>query len=352
METQTYVQRNKRALPDVRDHSKKKVCVRSKEICNARLLLISCGVDWDSPKLDSLGPLPSKRTKSGFVGTFQCGHRWQAQYLHRTLGAYDTAYEAGCAVARAVVHLAALQMCRDSNEVVFSGCLSTLAGKGVGEQAGVKDTPPAATRKDAAVVFSSTPANTRSGLMPFSMPHPGVYAPDPLQLVHPGHLSGTISSPMHARSGMPQARPCLCPASTQATASMPKASFRPDMLTVRWYIPQDRPIKPGQPSVGRAPSFSAPSSRPLPPLLPYMAQPFNGLDPTGQPVFFQQPPVYMSEPGFAQNCPYRYGPTFAPSPSFVPQEQATPPYLGRPGGMPYANVAWNNYAPDFDARQP
>ena len=50
--------------------------------------------------LTKLQPIPTRRTKSGWVGVYPARKgRWQAQVNHRSIGGYATAWEAGVAVA-------------------------------------------------------------------------------------------------------------------------------------------------------------------------------------------------------------------------------------------------------------
>eukprot|EP00965_Chrysotila_dentata_P231545 6198422-Pleurochrysis_carterae.AAC.1 len=110
--------------------------VRAKEICNARLLLMRNRIDFSQVDLKSAEPIRTTRTKSGYLGTFEARNgRWQGQYLHRSLGAFASAYEAGSAVTRAVVQLARLPMPVNASEIAFQGYLPTLALREEPEQA-------------------------------------------------------------------------------------------------------------------------------------------------------------------------------------------------------------------------
>eukprot|EP00966_Prymnesium_polylepis_P300107 6935226-Prymnesium_polylepis.1 len=54
--------------------------------------------------LSQLQPIPTRRTKSGWVGVYPARKgRWQAQVNHRSIGGYSTAWEAGVAVAAHLV---------------------------------------------------------------------------------------------------------------------------------------------------------------------------------------------------------------------------------------------------------
>ena len=51
----------------------------------------------------TIDSLATAKCKSGYKGVYPArGNRWQAQFRHKALGGYATAYEAGVAVARAV----------------------------------------------------------------------------------------------------------------------------------------------------------------------------------------------------------------------------------------------------------
>lgn len=57
--------------------------------------------------LTKLQPIPTRRTKSGWVGVYPARKgRWQAQVNHRSIGGYATAWEAGVAVAAHLVVMA------------------------------------------------------------------------------------------------------------------------------------------------------------------------------------------------------------------------------------------------------
>ena len=57
--------------------------------------------------LTKLQPIPTRRTKSGWVGVYPARKgRWQAQVNHRSIGGYSTAWEAGVAVAAHLVVMA------------------------------------------------------------------------------------------------------------------------------------------------------------------------------------------------------------------------------------------------------
>ena len=57
--------------------------------------------------LSKLQPIPTQRTKSGWVGVYPARKgRWQAQVNHRSIGGYPTAWEAGVAVAAHLVVMA------------------------------------------------------------------------------------------------------------------------------------------------------------------------------------------------------------------------------------------------------
>mmetsp|Transcript_22944 Transcript_22944/g.50189 ORF Transcript_22944/g.50189 Transcript_22944/m.50189 type:complete len:385 (-) Transcript_22944:356-1510(-) len=197
-------QHAKRPLTDSQDNvGVKKIKIRSKEICNARILLLGCGIDWKQVNMNKVEPLASKRTKTGYVGTFACGRRWQGQYLHRTLGTCDTPYEAGCGVARAVLNLARFQMPEDADKVVFDGCLSSLAAPGAGANSKVECTPVIATKTEAASPFD-TPRITDCASETSALPSPQLAAPIPVRLATPGFPSASAFKPASARCVRPR----------------------------------------------------------------------------------------------------------------------------------------------------
>ncbi|KAL1528293.1 hypothetical protein AB1Y20_009649 [Prymnesium parvum] len=69
--------------------------------------------------LSKLGPIPTKRTKSGWVGVYPARKgRWQAQVNHRSIGGYPTAWEAGVAVA---AHLVVMARAEEEEERALRG---------------------------------------------------------------------------------------------------------------------------------------------------------------------------------------------------------------------------------------
>eukprot|EP00966_Prymnesium_polylepis_P221295 5119251-Prymnesium_polylepis.1 len=50
---------------------------------------------------EGVKPIPSNKAEAGYLGVYPSGSRFEAQYGHRSLGNYETAWEAGVAVAKA-----------------------------------------------------------------------------------------------------------------------------------------------------------------------------------------------------------------------------------------------------------
>ena len=78
--------------------------------------------------LAQLQPIPTTRTKSGYVGVYPARkNRWQAQVNHRSIGGYASAWEAGVAVA---AHLVVMARAEESQDRQNAANASNAAGSG------------------------------------------------------------------------------------------------------------------------------------------------------------------------------------------------------------------------------
>ena len=107
--------------------------------------------------LTKLQPIPTRRTKSGWVGVYPARKgRWQAQVNHRSIGGYSTAWEAGVAVA---AHLVVMARAEEQAEAAKAECGSPVEGTAAPtEDDGTPASDTAAQRSGELGVSPSAPA--------------------------------------------------------------------------------------------------------------------------------------------------------------------------------------------------